>query len=165
LVGGVFEHAIPSDIPLAISAHALSVAIRCARAPGAASTPEERRAQVLARNNTSLDDLVTGCMKGSPKWDRAECEVWTPSKRMHHPNTALRGFGGRPAMADLLAKITVPVLILKADAAPEVRKQNEEIAAKLAKGRIVHIDGTGHNVRREAKAHLLRELNQFLAGL
>ncbi|MEZ5353073.1 MAG: alpha/beta hydrolase [Bryobacteraceae bacterium] len=137
-----------------------------ARGPGgAASTPEERQKQVLARNNTSLEDLVAGCMKGSPKWGRAECEIWAPSKRMHHPNTALRGLGGRPAMADLFAKITVPVLILKADAPADVRKQNEEITAKLAKGTIVHIDNAGHNVRREEKAHLLRELNKFLAGL
>jgi pimeloyl-ACP methyl ester carboxylesterase len=133
--------------------------------PGGAGTPEERRARVLARNNQSLEELVEGCVKGSPKWGRTECEIWAPSKRMHHPDTALRGLGGRPPMVELFAKITVPVLILKADAPPEVRKQNEEVAAKLQHGRIVHIDGAGHNVRREEKASLLAALNKFLGSL
>ncbi|MEZ5400125.1 MAG: alpha/beta hydrolase [Bryobacteraceae bacterium] len=133
--------------------------------PGGAGTQETRRAAILARNNQSLEQLVEGCMNGSPKWGRAECEVWAPSKRMHHPNTALRGFSGRPPMTEIFAKITVPVLILKADAAADIRAKNEQAATKLAKGKIVHIDGAGHNVRRENKPMLLRELNAFLASI
>ena len=127
-------------------------------------TPEQRRANILARNNTSEEDLVAGCMKNSPKWGRSECEFWAPSKRRHHPATAAITTGARPPMSELFAKITAPTLILKADAQGDLRKQNEEVAAKLRKGKIVHVEGAGHNVRRENKAQTLEALRAFLSG-
>jgi pimeloyl-ACP methyl ester carboxylesterase len=126
---------------------------------------EQRRAQILARNNTSYEELVAGCIKNSPSWGEEECRIWAPSKIQHHPNTAYRRIGDRAPMSELFAKITVPTLILKADAAPDVRKQNEEMTRLLKKGKIVHIDGAGHNVRREQKQRLLGALKPFLAGL
>ena len=136
-------------------------------APGASTTPttpESRRAAILARNNTSEDALVAGCMKNSPKWGRSECEIWAPSKRRHHPATALVA-GRRPPMSELLPKIVAPTLILKADAEDGVKKQNEEVASLLKNGRIVHIAGAGHNVRREGKEQTIQVLNAFLAAL
>jgi pimeloyl-ACP methyl ester carboxylesterase len=132
---------------------------------GGNSDVEQRRAQIVARNNTSYDELVAGCIKNSPSWGEEECRIWAPSKRQHHPNTAYRRIGDRKPVSELFAKITAPTLILKADAEPEVRKQNEEIAAALKSGKIVHIDGAGHNVRREQKQRLLDALNSFLASL
>ena len=60
-------------------------------------------------------------------------------------------------------KITAPTLILKADAQGDLRKQNEDVAAKLPKGKIVHIEGAGHNVRRENKTQTLEVLRAFLS--
>jgi pimeloyl-ACP methyl ester carboxylesterase len=136
-----------------------------ARPPGGANAdPQERRAALLATNNRSEADLVAQCIKNTPKWGQSECEIWAPSKRRHHPDTALgRGVGARPAMSELFAKITVPTLILKADAAAEVRQQNERVAATLKHGQIVHIDGAGHNVRRDEKQRTLAALKPFLA--
>jgi pimeloyl-ACP methyl ester carboxylesterase len=129
-------------------------------------TEAELRAVMIGRNNQSEEELVAGCLKNSPKWGRAECEVWAPSKRRHHPDTAVYpNNAGRPPVKELFAKIAVPTLILKADAEGEARKTNEETAALLAKGKIVHITGAGHNVRRENKAMTLETLNAFLAGL
>ena len=128
------------------------------------TTPETRRANILARNNTTEESLVEGCMKNSPKWGRSECEYWAPSKRRHHPNTALIDNSKRPPMADLLAKITAPTLILKADADEALKKQNEQVAGLLKSGRIVHIKGAGHNVRREGKEETIRVMKAFLAG-
>jgi pimeloyl-ACP methyl ester carboxylesterase len=125
---------------------------------------DERRAQVLARNNMSEAELVASCMKNSPKWGQAECETWAPSKRRHHPDTARVNNALRPPMRELLPKITAPTLILKADAQGELRAQNEEVAKLLPKGRLVHIAGAGHNVRRENKAQTIEVLNAFLAG-
>ena len=125
---------------------------------------DDRRAQVLKRNNMSEAELVADCMKNSPKWGQAECETWAPSKRRHHPDTARVNNAQRPPMRDLLPKITAPTLILKADAQGELRAQNEEVAKLLPKGRLVHITGAGHNVRRENKAQTLEVLNAFLAG-
>ena len=132
---------------------------------GANADPEQRRAQILARNNTSYDDMVAQCMKNSPTWGLEECRVWAPSKLRHHPNTAYRSLGDRPPMTEILGKIAAPTLILKADAAPDVRKQNGETAGLLKSGKLVHIDGAGHNVRREQKQRLLDALKPFLASL
>jgi pimeloyl-ACP methyl ester carboxylesterase len=133
-------------------------------APARQTTPEERQASILARNNTSIETLVAGCMKNSPKWGQSECEFWAPSKRRHHPNTALGGTGRRPPMSELFPKIAAPTLILKADAEAEVKKQNEEITSLLKSGRIVHIAGAGHNVRREGKEETVQVLRAFLRG-
>jgi len=132
---------------------------------GANVDREQRRAQILTRNNTTYEDMVAQCVKNSPTWGLQECRIWAPSKLRHHPNTAWRSPGDRPPMTEILAKITAPTLILKADAAPDVRKQNDEIARLLKNGKLVHIDGAGHNVRREQKQRLLDALRPFLASL
>lgn len=129
-----------------------------------AQTPEERRAAILARNNTTEEALVAGCMKNSPKWGQSECEFWAPSKRRHHPATVLNAPSPLPPVSELFPKITAPTLILKADAQGDLRKQNEEVAARLPRGKIVHIEGAGHNVRRENKAQTIEVLKAFLSG-
>jgi hypothetical protein len=65
----------------------------------------------------------------------------------------------------LFKQITVPTLILKADAEDEVKKQNEAIAGLLKHGKIVHVEGAKHNVRRDQKERLLVALNAFLGEL
>jgi pimeloyl-ACP methyl ester carboxylesterase len=153
------------DMPRAVVLEDPNLAGRSMTPPsGANADPQARRAAVLARNNTSEADLVADCMKNSPKWGRSECETWAPSKRRHHPDTALgSSVGARPALSDLFAKITAPTLILKADAQGELRQQNEKVAAILKHGQIVHIEGAGHNVRRDEKQRTLAALKPFLA--
>ena len=126
---------------------------------------EKRRAQILKRNNTSVEDLVAQCLKNNPQWGQSECEYWAPSKRLHHPDTAIRNNGDRPSVSELFKQITVPTLILKADAEDEVKKQNEAIAGLLKHGKIVHVEGAKHNVRRDQKERLLVALNAFLSEL
>jgi pimeloyl-ACP methyl ester carboxylesterase len=153
------------DVPRAVILEDPALVRRAAPAPGAAApSVEERRATILARNNTSEAALVEGCMKSSPKWGRSECEFWAPSKRRHHPGTVAASPAARPPMSELFDKITAPTLILKADAEGDLRKQNEEVAARLRKGKIVHITGAGHNVRRENKQQTLEVLRGFLTG-
>lgn len=138
-----------------------------AAGPGAApANVEERRAGILARNNRTEESLVSECMQNTPGWGQEECEFWAPSKRRHHPLT-IRGTPGaaRPPMSSLFPQITAPTLILKADAEGDLRRHNEEVAALLREGRIVHIAGAGHNVRREGKEETLTVLEEFLAGL
>ncbi len=126
---------------------------------------EQRKARIIERNQTSYDELVEGCVENSPSWGLEECRIWAPSKRLHHPNNAYRRWGDRPPVTELFAKISAPTLILKADADAETREKNKQVAAALRHGQIVHIDGAGHNVRREQKATLLKALKAFLATL
>ncbi len=153
------------EIPRAVVLEDPGLTPRPPAAAAPSSTPEERLQRMIQRNNVPLEQLTADCMKNSPKWGQSECEVWAPSKRRHHPATALGGMAGRPPMAGILPKISAPTLILKADAEGEARKKNEESAAALPHGKLVHIDGAGHNVRRENKAMALATLRAFLAGL
>jgi len=130
-----------------------------------AAAQERRRTQILARNNMTYEALVAQCLKNSPQWGRSECEYWAPSKRLHHPDTAFRSRSGRPPMSELFAKITAPTLVLKADARGDERKKNEEVAKLLKNGKIVHVEGARHNVRRDQKARLLKALRAFLREL
>ena len=154
------------DVPRAVILEDPALVRPAGAAPtgAAALTPEQRRDNVLARNNTSEEALVVSCMKNSPKWGRSECEFWAPSKRRHHPATSLTNPGVRPPMSELFTKITAPTLILKADAQGELRKQNEDVTGSLKNGKIVHITGAGHNVRREGKQQTLEVLRSFLGG-
>jgi pimeloyl-ACP methyl ester carboxylesterase len=143
--------------------------VRPATAPATGTAPatptvEERQATLLARNNLTEAALVADCMKNSPKWGQAECEFWAPSKRRHHPHTIRATPAARPPMREVLPKITAPTLIQKADAQGELRTQNEEVARLLPKGKIVHIAGAGHNVRREGRAETIEVLRAFLSG-
>ena len=67
-------------------------------------------------------------------------------------------------MSELFSKITAPTLILKADADEAVKKQNEQVAGLLKSGKIVHITGAGHNVRREGKEQTVQVMKAFLRG-
>lgn len=136
-----------------------------APAATAAPTPERRRMTILARNNTTEEALVAGCMKNSPKWGQSECEFWAPSKRRHHPATVANVPSTLPRVGELFPQITAPTLILKADAQGDLRKQNEEVASRLPRGKIVHIEGAGHNVRRENKAQTIAVMKAFLRGI
>lgn len=126
---------------------------------------EKRRAQILARNNTPYDELVADCLEHNGHWGRSECEIWAISKRTYHPNNAYRNFGNRPSTSELFPKITAPTLILKADAQGEVRQKNEDVARLLKNGKLVHIEGAGHCVRRDQKERLLSVLTEFLNNL
>lgn len=156
------------DVPRAVILEDPRLIPRPPGDPRTSATPAaqgKRRTQILERNNRSYDELVADCMQKNPQWGRSECEIWAPSKRLHHPDTAFRKLGERPPMSELFARITAPTLILKADAEAEVQRQNDEVAGLLKDGRIVHVAGAGHNVRRDQKERLLKSLNAFLGEL
>lgn len=131
----------------------------------AAAAQEKRRQQILAKNNMSYDQILADQLERNSRWGRSEIEIWAESKRQHHPNTAYRSRSGRPPMSELFAEITAPTLILKADDKGELRKKNIQVTRILKNGQIVHIEGAGHNVRREGKESLLKALRAFLAEL
>ena len=152
------------DVPRAVILEDPGLVRATPPAGAAAQTPEARRAAILARNNMTEAALVEGCMKNSSKWGRSECEFWAPSKRRHHPATVANAPSSLPHVSELFGQISAPTLILKADAQGDLRKQNEEVAGRLPKGKIVHIEGAGHNVRRENKARTIEVMKAFLSG-
>ena len=126
-------------------------------------TPEA----LVAQNNRSYDDLVAQCRQQTPKWDPLDCAYWAVSKKQFHGSYASGGGRGAGGMGilDALSKITVPALILKQDAPPETRKANEEAAKVLKNGKVVHIDGAGHNLHHDQRQRTVEVLRPFLASV
>lgn len=129
---------------------------------------------LVAQNNRSYEDLVAQCRKQTPKWDLLDCQYWAVSKRIYHGSYASgggrgagggRGPGGGMSTSELLGKITAPTLILKADAPPETRKVNEEAAKALKNGKLVHIDGAGHNLHHDERRQTVKVMKSFLGSL
>lgn len=124
--------------------------------------------RLVAQNNYPLEDLVERCRSQSPKWDLVDCQYWALSKKQYHgayTPEAQQAMSGTMATGESLAQIPVPALVLKADASPEVRQANEEAASVIQQGRLVHIDGAGHNLHHDELDRTVEELEEFLAGL
>lgn len=138
-----------------------------ARRPGSVSmfgAPET----LVAQNNDSFEDLLAACGRQSPLWDPVDCQYWALSKKQYHgpySATQAQAMRGTMAIEDALARITAPALILKADAPPEVRAANQKAASVMKSGRLVHIDGSGHNLHHDKRARTVQLLTEFLNAL
>ncbi len=127
-------------------------------------TPET----LVAQNNYRLEDLVATCRRNTPKWALLDCEYWALSKKQFHgvySAEVRQAVSGAMRSGDALAKIPVPVLLLKADATPELRKTHEEAARVMQRGRLVHIDGAGHNLHHDQLARTVEVIKSFLSTL
>jgi len=126
-------------------------------------TPEA----LVAQNNRTFEDLFAQCRQQTPKWDPLDCAYWAVSKRQYHGSYTPGGGRGAGGMSttDALSKITVPALILKQDAPPETRRANEEAAKVLKNGKLVHIDGAGHNLHHDQRQKTLEVLRPFLGSV
>jgi pimeloyl-ACP methyl ester carboxylesterase len=141
----------------------------------AASAPDRLRISMfgspetlVAQNNYNFEDLVATCRRQNPKWDIVDCQYWALSKKQYHgayTSEAWQAMSGTMRTGDSLARIPVPALILKADASPEVRKANEEAASVMQKGKLVHIDGAGHNLHHDELNRTAEVLTEFLSAL
>lgn len=123
---------------------------------------------LVAQNNYDFDDLVATCRRQSPKWSLTSCQYWALSKKQYHgayTEQAWEAMSGTMRTADSLAKIQVPALVLKADAPAETRNVHEEAASVMQKGRLVHIDGGGHNLHHDEPERTLQVLTEFLSTL
>ena len=123
---------------------------------------------LVAQNNYSFEDLVATCRRQSPKWDVVDCQYWALSKKQYHgayTGEAWQAMSGSMRTGDSLAKIPVPALILKADVSQDARKAHVEAAGVMQKGKLVHIDGAGHNLHHDELQRTVEVLNEFLGTL
>jgi len=122
----------------------------------------------VAGNNQNYNDLVAKGHLDNPKWGMVDCQYWALSKKQYHgPYTQEQSQAMRGTMSsgDALAKITVPSLVLKADAPPERRKANEEAVKGLLRVKLVHMDGAAHNLHHDQLENTVKEINEFLSKL
>jgi pimeloyl-ACP methyl ester carboxylesterase len=123
---------------------------------------------LVAQNNYKFEDLVATARRENPKWDLVDCQYWALSKKQYHgaySNEAWQSMSGSMSTGDALAKITVPALILKADAPAATRAANEEAVKVMQKGKLVHIDGAAHNLHHDQLKRTVDELTAFLSSL
>jgi pimeloyl-ACP methyl ester carboxylesterase len=124
---------------------------------------------LVAQNNYKFEDLVATGQRRHPKWDFVDNQYWALSKKQYHGAYSSETFRvvmqGSMRTGDSLAKIPVPMIILKADASPEARKAHEDAAKVMQKGKLVHIDGAGHNLHHDELNRTVEVLKEFLSTL
>lgn len=122
---------------------------------------------LVAQNNYSFEDLVEFGRRQNPKWDIVDIKYWALSKKQYHgaySQEAWQAMSGIMRTEDALARITVPSLILKADASPEGRKANEEAVKNLSLVKLVHVDGAAHNLHHDELELTVKAMTDFLSS-
>ncbi len=125
-------------------------------------TPEA----MVAQNNYKFDDLVAKAHHDNPRWSMMDCQYWAVAiKRYHGPYTdALwQAMSGTMQTGDDLSKIQVPMIILKADAPPDVREAQQKAASVMKNGQLVTIDNSAHNVQRDQPERAAEVIRVFLS--
>lgn len=101
---------------------------------------------------------------GYSDWTNAEQLEWAKSKTQVSPQVFSMG-NTIGTITEDFPQITCPVLILKADADTKTRNKNEVATATIPNGKIIHVTGAGHNIRRDNWAASIQHLDAFLESL
>jgi len=123
---------------------------------------------LVAQNNHSVEELMAKAHSDNPKWSPMDCRYWAHAIAFFHGRYSEEARPGGPGgmrSEDSLAKIQVPVLILKADAPPEMRKVHQEAAKVIPHGKLVHIDDAAHNLQRDQPQRAYEVIKSFLTTL
>ena len=146
-------------------------------APVASAAPARRPGQLVMfgdpetlvrQNNASFDEWLTACGEQNPLWDPLDCQYWALSKKQYHgfySPAQMQAVRGNMAVEDALARIPAPALILKADASDADREAHLKTVAKIRKGKLVHLEGAGHNLHHDKRARTVELLKEFLGKL
>jgi pimeloyl-ACP methyl ester carboxylesterase len=119
---------------------------------------------MVAQNNYKFEDLVAKAHRENPRWSTMDCQYWAVAiKRYHGPYTdALwQAMSGTMQGGDL-SKIEVPMIILKADAPPDVRETQQKAASVMKNGKMVTIDNSAHNVQRDQPERAAEVIKEFM---
>jgi len=132
------------------------------------ATAAEWRATMLARKSKTIDALPADGRREHPTWAEIEFGSWSLAKTQVSPNV-LQGFGTMGAgWRDTVAAIGCPTLLITADpdlggiVTPPVAAEARRLCPCLE---VAHIDGAGHNIRREGFEAYMDAVTAFLARL
>ncbi|MFB6135241.1 MAG: alpha/beta fold hydrolase [Halobacteriaceae archaeon] len=129
----------------------------------AGGAPAEERArevreQVRAWREASREELLAENEARGPEL----AALLADARERVSPEVANLFGEGWPDARAVYPDVTVPALVLKADADEAGREADREVAGLLPEGRLVHVDGAGHCVRRDEFDAYLAELRAFL---
>lgn len=137
--------------------------------PLAIASPGNDTPEILVKqNNYSFDDLVAKAHRENPRWSMMDCEYWAVSiKQFHGPySKEIWQVAFNSMMNDnALARIQLPMVILKADAPAEIREAHQKEASVMKNGKLIHIDNSGHNVQRDQPKKAAEVIRNFLSKL
>lgn len=138
----------------------------------AAPTAEERavmtkqwRADVIAMQSRTREEIMALCRTQNPSWAEIECGPWADAKLQLRLDVFQDSAPPRTPWQDLVSGITCPTLLITGDPelgaiiTPEVA---QEAAALWRNGRVAHVSGAGHNIRREQFEKYIEAVTAFL---
>jgi pimeloyl-ACP methyl ester carboxylesterase len=109
----------------------------------------------------SRTDLLKEVVKRHPGISKENRMHWADAKMQMKPQI-IESVVNLPLLESYLPKITVPTLILKADADENTRKMEIDAVSTLPNVKIFHVKGAGHLVHMERLEATLAVLHDFL---
>jgi N-formylmaleamate deformylase len=134
-------------------------------------TPQVARAaawrkEILDRQAMPGPELIAQQKREQPKWADEEFTDWIVAKQQVSPEVTQSITAARQPWPQVCGKIACPALLITADVTegaivtPEVAVEAGKL---LRQGRVVHIAGAGHNIRRDQFAAYMMAVREFLA--
>lgn len=131
-------------------------------------TTQEWRTRMLEQKALSIDELAATGRAECPGWAEIEFNVWAEAKLQ----ASLYGLQMITELhshwRETVAKIICPVLLITGD--PNLGGLvTSEVAAEATRRcphlQVAHLEGAGHNIRREQFERFVQEVTAFLAAL
>jgi N-formylmaleamate deformylase len=125
---------------------------------------------IIDLKSKTRDEMIATARKQGPTttWSEEELGPWADSKvqlNLEALNAFGRSSGPVPTPYEMLERITCPILLITAD--PErgaivTPEAAQKAASVWHDGRVVHIAGAGHNIRREQYDKFIEVVTAFL---
>jgi N-formylmaleamate deformylase len=130
-----------------------------------AAMAKEWRNGILEMKAKTREEIMALCQAQNPRWAEVECGPWADSKLQLNLD-AFKVLGlPRTPWQDIAREIACPVLLIAGDpemgaiVTPEIA---QEAASLWSNGKVVHIGGAGHNIRREQFEKYVAAITDFL---
>jgi pimeloyl-ACP methyl ester carboxylesterase len=114
---------------------------------------KDRFGWIYRLKGLSRDELIEDGRKGNPTWVDEELGPWADSKiQLNLDLLKIETIGRGPSWRSVAERITCPALLITADTklgAIVPPAEAQDAVTLMKNGRLVHIEGAGHNIRRE----------------
>jgi pimeloyl-ACP methyl ester carboxylesterase len=125
---------------------------------------DEWRQEVIENRSKTREELIAFVRQRSPTWSEIDFGDWADAKELVNPNV-LEFVSTERSWERGIPKIVCPTLLVTANpdlgalVTPQVSKQ---ISEKNANFQVIHIEGAGHNIRREQFQAYVEGVKRFL---
>ncbi len=125
------------------------------------------RDDIASMQALSRDELIALCRQRSPTWHEDELGPWADAKLQAHAAGMGRYSPKAASWRELFARVTCPVLVIRADnergsmVTPEAAAEAARLFPQVS---VAHVPGAGHNVRRENYAGFMEAVTAFLSA-